>query len=292
MNNNANKTGKIIKITLISIIGVLAILFVAYAIFLTVLGAWSKFGQPFWFENGEVYFGSKSCEDSEMEMVYCNDVNGKYNYCYCDLDCEKLNSLEGGPVQIHCPTWGDFKKPIIYLYPESEISLNIKLGNPEFLTVTYPKYSLSGWDVMAFPNGDLIDQKTGKKLYSLYWEGRGNIPNIDFTSGFVVKGEDSAQFLEEKLAYLGLDYKESEEFIVYWLPRLEANPYNYIYFLTSEQIEEEMPIILSTEPDTIIRVRMVFKGVDEYKEVTEQILEKAPERSGFTMVEWGGIELE
>ena len=38
----------------------------------------------------------------------------------------------------------------------------------------------------------------------------------DFSEGFVVKGEDSAAFLEEKLEILGLNYKEAEEFIIYW----------------------------------------------------------------------------
>lgn len=30
---------------------------------------------------------------------------------------------------------------------------------------------------------------------------------------------------EEKLEILGLNYKETEEFIVYWLPKLEQNEY-------------------------------------------------------------------
>ena len=182
-------------------------------------------------------------------------------------------------------------KPIIYFYPESEISLNVKLDNPENLTTTYPKYAADGWSVTASPNGDLVDDKTGRKLYALYWEGQTTNLNIDRNVGFIVRGEDSAEFLEEKLAILGLNYKESEEFITYWLPKMEQNRYNYVYFQTLEEIDEDMPIILSIEPDTIIRVRMVFEGIDEYREITEQLLTTAPAREGFTIVEWGGIEL-
>ncbi|MGN1329948.1 MAG: hypothetical protein ACI4VN_01245, partial [Clostridia bacterium] len=37
-------------------------------------------------------------------------------------------------------------KPIIYLYPEEETQVTIKLGKPESLTCTYPKYEEeSGW---------------------------------------------------------------------------------------------------------------------------------------------------
>ena len=32
------------------------------------------------------------------------------------------------------------EKPIIYLYPEKEIELSIKLGKPENITCSYPEY--------------------------------------------------------------------------------------------------------------------------------------------------------
>lgn len=181
-------------------------------------------------------------------------------------------------------------KPIIYLYPEKEAEVMVRLGAPEKLTSSYPKYS-NGWDVIAYPNGDLIDKANGNKLYSLYWEGERDSSDLNLTSGFVVKSEDVASFLEEKLDVLGLNYREKEEFIVYWLPKLENNKYNYIYFATEEEINLEMPLEFSVQPDTIIRVRMIFKGLEEFRDIEEQVLESAPERRGFTVVEWGGTEL-
>lgn len=109
--------------------------------------------------------------------------------------------------------------------------------------------------------------------------------------GFVVKGEDSAAFLEEKLEVLGLNYKEAEEFIIYWLPKLEANKYNYIRFATLEEIEENMPLSVSGNPDSVIRVIMEYKGLEQPIKVKEQNL-TTPERTGFTVVEWGGMELK
>ncbi|MBR3131867.1 hypothetical protein IKG33_00415 [Candidatus Saccharibacteria bacterium] len=106
-----------------------------------------------------------------------------------------------------------------------------------------------------------------------------------------MRGSDSAKFLEEKLEILGLNYKEKEEFIVYWLPKLESHNYNYIYFATEEEIEKEMPLEFSVKPDTLIRIRMIFEGLDDFKEVKEQTLTPAPERNGFTVVEWGGTDL-
>lgn len=180
-------------------------------------------------------------------------------------------------------------KPIIYLYPQKETELSVKLGKPENLTCSYPKYE-NGWNVIAKPDGTLIDTDTGRSLYALYWEGI-NTRKAEIKEGFVVKREDTIKFLEEKLEILGLNERESEEFIVYWLPKLQENEYNYIRFASMEEINEDMPLEFSVEPDTLIRVLMEFKGLDEYIEVSEQKLE-TPSRDGFVVVEWGGTELK
>jgi len=180
-------------------------------------------------------------------------------------------------------------KPIIYIYPEKEMELTIKLGMKDNITCSYPKYQ-DGWNVIAYPDGTLIDKENNKKLYALYWEGRRK-KEIPMNDGFVVKGEDSAKFLEEKLAILGLNEKESEEFIIYWLPKLESNKYNLIRFETMNEIEQNMPIEIYQEPDTLIRVWMQFKGLETSIEIPEQYLETNG-RVGFTLVEWGGTEIK
>ena len=192
-------------------------------------------------------------------------------------------------VAIDVNTFTPAEKPIIYLYPTEETKVSVKVGNPERFTHTYPKYEDS-WEVLAKPNGDLVDLKTGRNLYALYWEGINTVkPNMD--EGFVVKGEDTISFLEEKLAILGLNEREAEEFIVYWLPRLERNKYNFIRFQTAEEINENMPLEITPKPDTVIRIVMEFKGLAKPIEVKEQKIE-APTREGFVVVEWGGTEID
>jgi len=187
-----------------------------------------------------------------------------------------------------CPS-GSAAKPIIYLYPEEETKITVKLGYPNNITASYPKY-INGWNVLAKPNGDLIDLDTNRKLYALYWEGLNKI-EFPTDNGFIVKGEDVTKFLEEKLEILGLNEREAEEFIVYWLPIMEKNEYNYVRFATQDEINENMPIEFSKEPDTLIRVLMVFKALDKPIEIEEQKLEKQV-RKGFTAVEWGGVNLD
>lgn len=43
-------------------------------------------------------------------------------------------------------------------------------------------------------------------------------------------------------------------------------------------------------PDTLLRVFMAWKPVDEAVEIPAQSL-SAPERIGFTVVEWGGCQV-
>lgn len=182
------------------------------------------------------------------------------------------------------------EKPVIYIYPETEMNVNVKLGKSELLTCTYPKYSEStGWEVTANPDGTLRDE-TNREYYSLYWEGK-NAVKIEMEEGFVVKGEDTIEFLEEKLELLGLTEKEAQEFIIYWLPQMENNKYNLIRFETMEEIEENMPLEINPKPDTLIRIMMDWKSLDEYIEVSEQSLTSV-RRSGYTVVEWGGSEIK
>lgn len=181
------------------------------------------------------------------------------------------------------------RKPVIYLYPSEETEVSVKLKKPENLTHSYPKYK-DEWKVIARPTGELTDIQTRKSLYCLYWEGLNTIePTME--EGFIVKGEDTVSFLEEKLQILGLNDREVNEFIIYWLPELESNQYNYIRFQTIEQIEKNMPLEIIPKPDTIIRVMMEYKGLKEPIEVEQQKLDSS-ERNGFTVVEWGGTEIK
>ena len=186
-------------------------------------------------------------------------------------------------------------KPILYFYPKTETNVSVKLGNPESLTVSYPEYdSNTGWNVLAKPNGDLTDLSTGRSLYSLYYESESSKDVYSMKSdGFIVSREDTVSFLEDKLAKLGLNEHEAEEFIVYWLPKLQQNNYNYIRLATMDEINNAMPLDINPTPDTLIRVLMTFKGLDKPIEgITEQQLPTTPTRDGFTVVEWGGSELK
>ena len=177
-------------------------------------------------------------------------------------------------------------KPVMYLYPDEDMDLNVTFKNPDKLTTTYPKYN-NGWDVRVLKDGSIYD-KDNNYYYALYWESIYE-RKVDFSEGFYVSGEDAIKFLEEKLTLLGLNDRERNEFIMYWLPIMEQNEKNLIYFETTEELNKYEPIEFSIEPDTLIRIRMHIKKVDKEVSIKEQKIE-TPVRNGFTAVEWGGVK--
>ena len=179
-------------------------------------------------------------------------------------------------------------KPIIYLYPESDMNIDISFKDPSKLTTSYPRY-VNGWSVLAHKDGNIT--YNNKNYYALYYEANNSVKFKEEQDGFVVAKNDLIPFLEEKLSILGLNEREANEFIVYWLPILEDNDYNYIRFATTNEIDNNVPLEISPAPTTLIRVLMTYKGVDKDTKVNEQKLEKI-ERTGYTVVEWGGTKID
>ena len=178
-------------------------------------------------------------------------------------------------------------KPVIYLYPETETDVEVRLHIDGELEFTYPEY-IDGWQVTAYPDGQLINHADGFEYSYLFWEGHGNI-DIDMNSGFVVAGDDTVEFLREKLLYMGLLPKEYNEFIVYWAPKMQPNAYNLISFQGDAYTKAALLDIIPT-PDSVLRIFMVFQPLDEPIAIPEQELDTF-ERIGFTVIEWGGAEI-
>jgi len=179
------------------------------------------------------------------------------------------------------------EKPVIYLYPISEQKVTVKLNYNGKLTCTYPEYN-NGWNVLAYPDGKIINIEDNKEYSYLFWEGESEV-KWDMTKGFVVKGEDTKNFLQEKLSLMGLIPKEYNEFIVYWLPKMQNNKYNLIKF-AEEEYEKLAPLEITPKPDSVQRVFMVYKQLNKAIEVDVQEL-KPFKREGFTVIEWGGTEI-
>lgn len=231
---------------------------------------------------------------------------GIYSMEYDSLFADRYTSYDNSLYTVLVPRrlyWGQnicimpddnrvvIAKPVIYLYPEDETEINVKIITDQKtqLSTTYPKYSENeGWTVTAKPDSTLYD-KNGREYSYLFWDAYSSI-KWDMSEGFVVKGEDTVEFLQDKLEYLGLTPKEYNDFIVYWLPMMEKNRYNLISFQT-EDYDNSFKLEITPKPDSIQRVFMTFKALDEYIDVPEQSL-KPFKRHGYSVIEWGGSEVK
>lgn len=184
-------------------------------------------------------------------------------------------------------------KPVIYTYPEKSSDVRVSIDNKDGLTCVYPEpgkrsKTKAVWDIKASPDGTITD-KNGQIYNYLYWEGM-NDGCFDMSHGFCVRGADTAEFLDKTLDKIGLTRKEANEFIVYWLPKMEKNRYNVISFQT-DAYTKNAKLKVTPKPDTMIRVFMAWYGTDSRISIPEQKI-VTPERKGFTVVEWGGSEVK
>lgn len=210
------------------------------------------------------------------------DGNGMYDYCEHLPVTERellyriaylVDSFYMGdynPVSRTYEYWflGAYAKPVIYLYPEekTDVSVQVDFAEGGRLTCTYPEYG-EGWEVTALPDGTIYD-KDGNEYYCLYWEGEG-AASLEHGRGWCVAAADTAAFLREKLLGIGLTAREANEFIIYWLPELQKNPYNIISFHTGDYAES-VPLTVSPAPDSVIRVFMTYEPADDFAEIPDR----------------------
>ena len=220
--------------------------------------------------------GYQTDNDTWMFTKY----DGQYGWVRVYIDGNKTmtGTFQGG--------WG---KPVIYLYPEQETDVHVELElTGSDLSTTYPKYN-GGWDVTAYPDGTLVNKADGTHHRYLFWDSVNSRTRFDYSKGFCVAGSDTERFLKEKLTYMGLNEEEMNEFIVYWLPKLEHNAYNLIAF-QSDVYTNAAKLTVTPAPDSECRIFMAYVPLEEPVEIEPQQLERF-ERTGFALVEWGGAEI-
>lgn len=178
---------------------------------------------------------------------------------------------------------GGCGKPVVYLYPTRTTQVSVKVGAN--VLKSDPLYG-SGWNVTARPDGTLTSN--GKTYGSLFWEGIGHGIYPVINQGSVVKRDQVEATLRANLKQQGLNSKESAEFLDFWLPLMPNKPYVRISWLGTQDMNRLAPLNIAPAPQTVIRVFLDAEGLDKPVKLTSQKF-AAPERKGFTVVEWGGL---
>ncbi len=179
-------------------------------------------------------------------------------------------------------------KPVIYLYPETETKVHVSVAPKGGFSITIPEHGKNGWDVLAQPNGDLTEIKTGEKFPYLFWEGKGEIYESP-KKGWVIPKSQADVFVAGKLTQFGFNTQEITDFLEFWSPRMAAETQDYLFisFCGTQYMNKIAPISISPQPDSILRVLMDYKAVPKFYETRAPKIRKFT-RTGFTVTEWGG----
>ena len=203
----------------------------------------------------------------------------------------KVHRINSNEVKFTLGKWSApvmVKKPVIYLYPKEETDVKVSIEPKGEFSAVYPAFTGNHeWSVHAYPCGKLT---IGDRSYgSLFWEA--NCPEFKptFDKGFIVEKSNAIQFLEEKLHALGLNDAEANEFITFWLPVLNTNERSIVSF-QFENYEEQAPLTITPKPDSVLRVFLAIKKATTDETIEPQELPHFT-RSGFSVVEWGGVSL-
>ncbi len=237
-----------------------------------------------------------------LGSFYLRDPRDNSSYVYGTSNTGPPQSIEQHPsLQLGrlwfqvVDSWTVFTpncKPAIYLYPEKPTDIRVKVDLLGKFTKTDPEYNKeTGWNVKAYPDGtvqqlsnEAIEQS---RIYPyLFYEAlldKGYNP----AKGWVITRENITDELNIILSQLGLNEKESDDFLSYWVPRLIGKPYYFAGLAPSQDVNDQEVLMINPTPVNIIRVRLIFEGLDYPISVSAPDLTQV-KRSGFTVVDWGG----
>ena len=216
-------------------------------------------------------------KDGRWDYVYwsSNGMYHKFTWETAGVPARTAEPQETEPTVLYYP---DALAHSLSFYPDADARITVS----PTLTPTFAYPACDGeWSIDARPNGTF---GLGTEHRRLYWETSCQT-GFPITEGFCIPTADTAAFLEDALTKLGLNAAEREDMLLRFLPEMQGSGWNLISFQGYSGAD------VSPAPDTHIRVCMVWMPLEEPVEIDPQIL-TAPNRTGFTVVEWSGGIIE
>lgn len=258
----------------------------------------------------QYYFGPYTLYDADVKVYKDNSLvgcfktdgngrfvidlpDGDYTFAFKDQDGSYYDeeiteynenvTVNSNYVELRVPAEAQMEKPNIYLYPEETVYLDITLDFPQggHVTTSIPEYG-TGWNVRVESDGT-IDGKYGY----LFYESQ-NPDVFQYRNGWTVENGDLEEFFRINLSAYGFAGREIEDFIEWWIPRLDGGCYN-IYPQTAAEIDPVVKLNISIEPDSVQRLSYAVKETSScVNHLDEPVIEQFV-REGFSVLEWGVI---
>jgi hypothetical protein len=142
----------------------------------------------------------------------------------------------------------------------------------------------------AFPSGEILINENAYNY--LFWEAEQSADmNENQTKGIVVPKEDLLDFLESTLNQFGFDSKEKMDFITFWAPQMVQHEATEIRFLFNSDCGLFADLEIEPRPDNLLRLYMIWNPTDTfYFDENAQLKISTQNRTGFAVLEWGGME--
>ena len=256
-------------------------------------------GQPV--ADADVYLKTISFYDSDIRYTTSTDPDGNYTFTGVETgtywlygqtfdQCSPLQRVFYDGISSYSADTLVLQsmyveKPAIYIYPDTDRDFHVELEfmDGAILVSSIPRYS-SGWDVFVETTG-LIDNQYD---YLFYEASIREAPEL--YSGWSLRRDDLAEGLKDILSGLGLNRKETEDFLSYWQGRLTDHEYYCVYPASDEIIDCYVGLKIFPAPDARLRFWLFFKGEREHRKLPEPVL-SGFERGSTTVIEWGGVLL-
>jgi len=173
------------------------------------------------------------------------------------------------------------RAPYLYLYPEEEMTVSVKLSFPHngAVVTSEPPYG-DGWNVHVTPEG-LID----KEHAFLYYEAALPLP-VSLDRGWLLDGNALDTEFRGLLSGLGFAGREIDDFIDYWLPKLPHSPWYGVY---PQRVDEWVELDIEPPPDYTLRSLLYIRPLASEVSIPAPEMPAAFTRDGFVVVEWGVI---
>lgn len=224
-------------------------------------------------------------QDNEF-LDFLDDITDKINdKAYRDA-CQLLEWLGINPPN-SLPALRTAIKPNIYLYPEKDENISVIFDSPELLLTVIPDYN-NGWYTYTKTDGTLIVD--GEEYTYLFYESATSDKLMQKEEAFITPIENRYEFFEEVAKFYSFNETETKDFAEFWDSRLDKDKEYIMYPQLTKEVDAFMPVKINPTPDNYFRVWFLFYTYngEEYSEVTKVEVD----RSGYEMIEWGGIVAE